>query len=76
MISRSLTDARVPSPSSFGHQAPFAMVEEVSGPIFFLAAAKGHLLNILVVKNSGPCPVEPGKAPSTTVAPETFGVTA
>ena len=67
--------ARVPSPSYAGHQAPFVMAEDVAGAILFFVAARGHLPEILVVENGGPCPVEPSEAPSTTEAPETFGVT-
>ena len=75
LLSRSSAGAKLPYPSSFGRQKTFTMVEDVVGAVLLFSAAWGHLLEILVVENVGPCPVEPGKALSKTVFPETFGVT-
>ena len=50
------------------------MAEDVSGAAFIFADAQDNLLEILAVKNGVACLVEPDEAPSTTVAPETFGV--
>ena len=44
-----------------------------SGAAFLFTAVRRDLLDILV-KNGAPPPYELGKAPSTTVATETFGV--
>ena len=74
-LSRSLSGAQVPYPSTVGRWDPFAMAEEVTSAAFLFAAARGHLPEISVVENGGPRLVEPGEAPSKTVAPETFGVT-
>ena len=51
------------------------MSEDVAGATFLFATAQGHLPVILVVENYDPLPMELGEAPSTTVVPETFGVT-
>ena len=50
------------------------MALAAAGATFLLAANQKNLSEILV-QNSRPPQGEPGKAPSTTVAPETFGVT-
>ena len=74
-LSHSLVGTCVLSLSSCGRRSPFAIAEDVSDAVLFFAAAQGHLPEILVVENGGPCLVEPSKAPSTTVAPETFNIT-
>ena len=74
-LSRSSSGAQVPSSSSVERQPPLMMAEDVNSASFLFATAWGHLLEILVEENDGPRPVEPSKAPSTTVAPETDGVT-
>ena len=74
-LSRSSSGAWVLSPSSVGRRSPFAMPEDVSGAAFLFSAARGHLMEILVVENGGPSPVEPGESPSTTVAPEAVVIT-
>ena len=74
-LSYSSACARVPAPSSVRHRSPFVMAGDIAGVALLFFTAQGHLPEILVVKNSGPCLVELGKALSTTVAPETFGVT-
>ena len=74
-LRRSSAGARVPSPSSVGRWSYFTMAEDVAGASLLFAATWDHLPDILVVENVSPRPVKPGKAPSTTVAPETFGVT-
>ena len=51
------------------------MAEDAVGAKFLFAAARGNLLEILTVENCVPRLVEPGEAPSMTVAQETFGVT-
>ena len=51
------------------------MAEDVAGTTFLFAADWGHLLKIVVGENGGHRPVEPSEAPSTTLAPETVGVT-
>ena len=74
-LSRSWEDAQVPSPSSVGRRGPFAMARDVDGTALFLPLQRGHLPEILVVENGGPHPVEPDEMLSTTVVPETFGIT-
>ena len=51
------------------------MSEDVAGAAFLFFAARGHLMEILVVEYGSPSPVEPGEAPSTTVAPEAVVIT-
>ena len=72
---RSSAGARVLSPSSVGLRDPFVMVEDAAGAAFIFSAARGNLLEILIVENGVPCLVEPGEAPSMTVAQHIFGVT-
>ena len=74
-LSRSSSNAQVPSSSSVERQPPLMMAEGVTSAAFLFAAAWVHLLEILVGENDGPRLVEPSKAPSITVAPETVGVT-
>ena len=50
------------------------MVVDVADAAFFFAVARGHFSEIMVVKNGGPDPVEPGETPPTTVAMDNFGV--
>ena len=74
MLRRFFEGTQVPYPSSVGRRYPFTMAEDVAGAVLFFVAAQG-LLEIMIVENGGPYPVEPGEALSMTVAPETFGVT-
>ena len=70
-------------PSSWGAWVPFplffwvswdsAMAAAITGAARLFVASRGNFTNILDY-NGGPCPVTPGKVPSTAVAPETFGV--
>ena len=75
LLSRSSPGAQVPYPSFVGRWYPFTMAEDVLGAFLLFSVAWGHLPEILVVENGGPLLVEPGKALSKTVSPETFGVT-
>ena len=74
-LHHSLAGARVLSLSSVRHQSPFVMAEDAAGAALIFAATWGNLLEILTVENCVPRLVEPGEAPSMTVAQETFGVT-
>ena len=74
-LRRSLLGSWFPPPSSVGRRYFLAMAEDAAGATLLFAAAWGNLPEILTVENGGPRPVEPGKAPSTTLAPETFSVT-
>ena len=51
------------------------MAEDAAGAATLFAAARGNLPKIVTVENGRLRPVEPGKARSTTVAPDTFSVT-
>ena len=65
---------RVPTPSSAGRRGPLATALGASSAAFLLTAVCRDLFGYLGEKIQPP-PGEPGKAPSTTLAPETFGVT-
>ena len=74
-LSCSFAGSRVLSPSSVGHWTPFAMMGDVSDSVFFFSAVRVHLSEILVVENGILRSLEPVKAQSTMVAPETLSVT-
>ena len=71
----SFAGAWVPSPLFVGVPQASKMAADVAGAARLFAAAQGNFPEILDVQNGGPCPVTPGEAPSTTVAPDTLVVT-
>ena len=73
-LHHSLAGARVLSLSSVGRQGPFMMADDSTGAALLFAAAQDNLLDIVAEENSVPRPVEAGKASSTTIETETFGI--